>query len=623
MIRIYAATEQVHTDRRDRQNLRGILPYLAEFRGRAFLALGCLVLAKLANVGVPIVLKEIVDAFEQARAEVLVLPVGLLMAYGALKLSNSLFNELRDAVFARVRFRAMRRLSTRVLTHLHRLSLSYHLGRQSGAVSRDLERGTRSIATILNYLVFSVIPVLVEFTLVAAVLLTKYELIFTLVTFGTVVIYVGFTFAITEWRMDYRRQMNVLDSRANSRAFDSLLNYETVKYFGNERLELDRYDGTLAEWEDVAVKSQSSMSLLNFGQGSIIAIGVTVIMAYAAQGVVQGTMSIGDLVLVNAFMLQLFIPLGFLGIVYRQIKYALADMDLVFKLLERAPEITDAPDAPPLVLNKGAVCFEQVGFRYQPERAILHAVDFRIDPGEKVAVVGHSGAGKSTLARLLFRFYDPQQGRILIDGQDIRNVQQQSLRAAIGVVPQDTVLFNDSIRYNLAYGRPEASEDELRRAAQLAHIADFIARLPDGWDTVVGERGLKLSGGEKQRVAIARTILKRPRILIFDEATSSLDSRTEQAIQQTLAEVAEDHTTLVIAHRLSTVVDADRILVMDQGRVIEQGAHRALLAQGGTYAAMWELQQRERDASPPEAGLQSPGKHLGDLSGEPPLEQGS
>ncbi|MCF8017680.1 MAG: ABC transporter ATP-binding protein/permease [Chromatiaceae bacterium] len=601
MIRIHAATERVHSDRRDRHNLRGILPYLAEFRGRALLALACLICAKLANVGVPIVLKNIVDAFEQAREQILVLPIGLLLAYGALKLSSSLFNELRDVVFARVRFRAMRRLSTRVLTHLHQLSLSYHLGRQSGAVSRDLERGTRSIATILNYLVFSVIPVLVEFTLVAAVLLTKYELIFTLVTFGTVVVYIGFTFAITEWRMDYRRQMNVLDSRANTHAFDSLLNYERVKYFGNERLELDRYDSTLAQWEDVAVKSQSSMSLLNFGQGSIIAIGVTVIMAYAAQGVVSGSMSIGDLVLVNAFMLQLFIPLGFLGIVYRQIKYALADMDLVFKLLERAPEITDAPAAPPLVLNKGAVRFEQVGFHYQPERVILQAVDFRIDPGEKVAVVGHSGAGKSTLARLLFRFYDPQQGRILIDDQDIRGVLQDSLRAAIGVVPQDTVLFNDSIRYNIAYGRTDATEDEVRRAAELAHIADFIARLPDGWDTVVGERGLKLSGGEKQRVAIARAILKRPRILIFDEATSSLDSRTEQAIQQTLAEVSEDHTTLVIAHRLSTVVDADRILVMDQGRVIEQGAHRSLLSQGGTYAAMWELQQREREADRQEA----------------------
>jgi ATP-binding cassette subfamily B protein len=594
MIRINA-TERIHGDRRDRHNLRAMLPYLWEFRGRAALALGCLVLAKFANVGVPLVLKEIVDAFEGVETQMLVLPVSLLLAYGALKLSGSLFNELRDVIFARVRFRAMRRLSTRVLSHLHRLSLRYHLGRQSGAISRDLERGTRSVSTILNYLVFSVIPVLVELTLVAVILLTKYELVFALVTFTTVVIYIGFTFAITEWRMDYRRQMNVLDSRANSQAFDSLINYETVKYFGNERMELTRYDNTLKDWEDVAVNSQSSMSLLNFGQGSIIALGVTVIMFFAAQGVVSGSMSIGDLVLVNAFMLQLFIPLGFLGIVYRQIKYAMADMDLVFKLLEREPEIVDAPGAPALVLNGGAVRFEQVDFHYQPERAILRDVDFHIDPGEKVAVVGHSGAGKSTLARLLFRSYDVNGGRILIDGQDIRSVTQESLRAAIGIVPQDTVLFNDSIYYNLAYGRPGATRAEVEQAAEMAHIRTFIEGLPDGWDTVVGERGLKLSGGEKQRVAIARAMLKRPRILVFDEATSSLDSQTEQAIQQTLAEVAEDHTTLVIAHRLSTVVDADRILVLDAGRVIETGSHRRLLAADGIYAAMWELQQRERE----------------------------
>jgi len=594
MIRINA-TERIHGDRRDRHNLRAMLPYLWEFRGRAALALGCLVLAKFANVGVPLVLKEIVDAFEGVETQMLVLPVSLLLAYGALKLSGSLFNELRDVIFARVRFRAMRRLSTRVLSHLHRLSLRYHLGRQSGAISRDLERGTRSVSTILNYLVFSVIPVLVELTLVAVILLTKYELVFALVTFTTVVIYIGFTFAITEWRMDYRRQMNVLDSRANSQAFDSLINYETVKYFGNERMELTRYDNTLKDWEDVAVKSQSSMSLLNFGQGSIIALGVTVIMFYAAQGVVSGSMSIGDLVLVNAFMLQLFIPLGFLGIVYRQIKYAMADMDLVFKLLEREPEIVDAPGAPALVLNGGAVRFEQVDFHYQPERAILRDVDFHIDPGEKVAVVGHSGAGKSTLARLLFRSYDVNGGRVLVDGQDIRIVTQESLRAAIGIVPQDTVLFNDSIYYNLAYGRPGATRAEVEQAAEMAHIRTFIEGLPDGWDTVVGERGLKLSGGEKQRVAIARAMLKRPRILVFDEATSSLDSQTEQAIQQTLAEVAEDHTTLVIAHRLSTVVDADRILVLDAGRVIETGSHRRLLAADGIYAAMWELQQRERE----------------------------
>ncbi len=450
MVNRIFATEAIHNDRRDWHNLRGMLPYLWEFRGRAVLALGCLVLAKFANVGVPLVLKDIVDAFENTQAQMLVLPVSLLLAYGVLKLAGSLFNELRDVIFARVRYRAMRRLSTRVLDHLHKLSLRYHLERQSGAVSRDLERGTRSVSTIMNYLVFSVIPVLVEFTLVAAVLLTKYALVFTLVTFGTVAIYVAFTFAITEWRMDYRRRMNVLDSQANTQAFDSLLNYETVKYFGNEQMELERYDGTLSEWEEYAVKSQSSMSLLNFGQGSIIALGVTVIMFFAAQGVVDGSMSIGDLVLVNAFMLQLFIPLGFLGIVYRQIKYALADMDLVFKLLEREPEIEDAPGAPALKLARGAVRFEHVDFHYAPERAILKDVDFRIEPGEKVAVVGHSGAGKSTLARLLFRSYDVTGGRIRMDRQDTRRGREQMRRAAIGIAPKDTVVVNDSSRNHRA-----------------------------------------------------------------------------------------------------------------------------------------------------------------------------
>ena len=589
------ATESIHRDRHDGRNLRAMLPYLWEFRGRAVLALIALVLAKLANVGVPLVFKEIVDAFDGQDQQLFILPLSLLLIYGGLKLASSLFNELRDVIFARVRFRAMRRLSTRVLTHLHRLSLRYHLERQSGAISRDLERGTRSVSTILNYLVFSVIPVLVEFGLVALVLLTRYEIVFTVIIFSTVLVYMAFTFAITEWRMDYRRQMNVLDSRANTQAFDSLLNYETVKYFGNEPMELDRYDATLAEWEDYAVKSQSSMSLLNFGQGSIIAVGITLIMLFAAQGVVAGQMSVGDLVLVQAFMVQLFIPLGFLGIVYRQIKYALADMDLVFKLLSRTPEIEDAPQAPPLQLSSGKIAFEQVRFDYQPERPILHGIDFSIEGGEKVAVVGHSGAGKSTLARLLFRFYEVNGGRILIDGQDLRHVSQHSLRAAIGIVPQDTVLFNDSILYNIAYGQPDAGRAEIERAAHLAHILDFIESLPQGWETVVGERGLKLSGGEKQRVAIARAMLKNPRILVFDEATSSLDSKTEQAIQHTLAEVARNHTTLVIAHRLSTVVDADRILVMEAGRVIEQGSHRALLEAGGHYATMWELQQREHD----------------------------
>ena len=593
-----AATERIHSDRRDWHNLRGMLPYLWEFRGRALLALVCLIAAKVANVGVPLVLRDIVDAFEATPNQVLVLPISLLVAYGALKLSSSLFNELRDVVFARVRYRAMRRLSTKVLDHLHRLSLRYHLGRQSGAISRDLERGTRSVSTILNYVAFSVLPVLVEFTLVAVILLKQYSPAFALVVFGTVAVYFTFTFAITEWRMDYRHRMNRLDSEANNQAFDSLINYETVKYFGNERMELERYDGTLAEWEEMAVKSQTSMSLLNFGQGAIIAIGVTLIMAFAAKGVVQGEMSVGDLVLVNALMLQLFIPLGFLGIVYRQIKYALADMDLVFKLLERRPEIQDAPDTKPLRLRDGEIRFEHVDFHYQHERAILRDVDFRIAPGQTLAVVGHSGAGKSTLARLLFRFYDVTGGRILIDGQDLREVTQESLRAAIGIVPQDTVLFNDTIYYNLAYGRPEATRAEVERCAEMAHIRTFIESLPDGWETMVGERGLKLSGGEKQRVAIARAILKQPRILVFDEATSSLDSHTEQAIQQTLAEVAENHTTLVIAHRLSTVVDADHILVLEQGHIREQGTHRALLEAGGHYAAMWELQQREGPDAP-------------------------
>ena len=589
------ADARVHKDRRDLLNLRNMLPFLWEYRGRALFALGCLVLAKLANVGIPMLLKQIVDQLEQGEKTLLVLPLFLLLGYGVLRLSSSLFNELRDAVFARVRYRAMRRLSNRVLSHLHDLSLRFHLQRKTGAISRDLERGSRSVSSILNYMVFSILPMLVEFGLVALVLLTQYDIVFTLITFGAVAVYIAFTLAVTEWRMEYRHTMNRLDSKANGQAFDSLINYETVKYFGNEKLELQRYDETLQGWEENAVKSQTSMSLLNFGQGAIIAVGVTLIMIFAADGVVTGAMSIGDLVLVNAFMLQLFIPLGFLGIVYRQIKYSLADMDLIFKLLESKPEITDAANAQPLQLKSGEVRFEQVDFAYQPERKILHGVDFTIRPGEKVAVVGHSGAGKSTLSRLLFRFYDVTGGRVLLDGQDVREVTRDSLREVIGIVPQDTVLFNDSILYNIAYGRPGASREEIEEAARMAHIAEFIESLPEGYASVVGERGLKLSGGEKQRVAIARAILKRPRILVFDEATSSLDSKTEQAIQETLKEVARDHTTLVIAHRLSTVVDADRILVMDQGRICEQGTHRELLQQAGSYAQMWQLQQEERN----------------------------
>lgn len=577
-----------------------MLPFLWEFRGRALFALACLVLSKVANVGVPVVLKEVVEYFEHIQKDptvlVAVVPLSLLFAYGVLKLSASLFNELRDIVFAKVRYRAMRRLSTRVLEHLHRLSLRFHLDRRTGAVSRDLERGTRSVSQILNYMAFSILPIIVEFSLVAFIMLTQYDPVFAAAMFGSVVVYVLVTLAITEWRMDFRHYMNRLDSEANTQAFDSLINYETVKYFGNERMELERYDGTLSEWEHWAVKSQTSMSLLNFGQGAVIAVGVTLVMFLAMRGVAGGEIGLGDLVLLNAFLLQLFIPLGFLGIVYRQIKYSLADMDLIFKLLEREPEIVDRNDAVSLKTTGGAIRFEGVDFGYQADRQILFGLDLEVPAGRKVAVVGHSGAGKSTLARLIYRFYDVTTGRITIDGHDVRELTQDSLRASIGIVPQDTVLFNHTIRYNIAYGRPDATDDEIQRAATMAHIKDFIEGLPDAWETAVGERGLKLSGGEKQRVAIARAILKDPQILIFDEATSSLDSRTEQAIQETLAEVAAEHTTLVIAHRLSTVVDADMILVMAGGRVIERGTHTQLLAAGGVYQDMWELQQKEREA---------------------------
>ena len=575
------------------RSLGAIMPFLWEYRGRALLALLFLIMAKLSLIGVPLILKEIIELFEQEETQLLALPVGLIVGYGLLRLSSALFNELRDSVFARVRYHAMRRLSTEVLQHLHGLSLRYHMERQTGAISRDLDRGARSASTILNYMVFNIIPTAVEFILVGAVLVTLYDIKFALITFGAIVAYFAFTFSITEWRMDFRHHMNRLDSEANNQAFDSLINYETVKYFGNESLELKRYDDTLHEWEQWGVRNQTSMSLLNFGQGAIIAIGVTLIMWYATNGVLTQEMQISDLVLVSTLMVQVFMPLGFLGIVYRQVKYTLADMQRLFDLMQLTPDVSDRQDAPDLVANRGEIEFRDVDFHYQPEREILHGLSFRVPAGHKVAVVGHSGAGKSTLARLLFRFYDVTGGSIAIDGQDIRDVTQQSLRAAIGIVPQDTVLFNESIYYNIAYGRPEASREEVINAARMAHILDFIEQLPAGWETQVGERGLKLSGGEKQRVAIARAILKRPRILVFDEATSSLDSRTEQAIQLTLSEVSRSHTTLVIAHRLSTIVDADTILVMENGRVIEQGTHHALLQAAGHYAGMWDLQQQE------------------------------
>lgn len=590
-----ARTERAHTDRRDWHNLKSMLPFLLDFRGRVFFALACLVAAKVANVGIPVVLKMIVDSLEQKPQQLLILPLSLLLAYGALRLAAALFNELRDTVFARVRYHAIRQVSVRVLEHLHKLSLRYHLERKTGGIARDIERGTSSISTLLNYLVFSIVPIAIEFTLVAVILLHNYAPIFALVTFATVVIYVIFTIKITEWRMDHRHAMNRLDSQSSNQSIDSLINYETVKYFNNEQLELERYDRTLCEWEDMAVKSQTSMSILNFGQGAIIAIGVTLIMFLATQGVVDGSLSLGDLVMVNAFMLQLFIPLGALGVMYRQLKYTLADMDMLFHLLETPPEINDLPDVPALQIQQGEIRFEQVDFGYTPERPILQNVSFTIPAGKKLAVVGHSGAGKSTLSRLLYRFYEVTSGRILIDGQDIRSVTQHSLRKAIGIVPQDTVLFNDSIRYNLQYGNPQATQAELERAAEMAQIRQFIESLPEGWNTVVGERGLKLSGGEKQRVAIARAILKQSPILIFDEATSSLDSATEQAIQKTLNAVAGQHTTLMIAHRLSTIVDADQILVMNQGQVVEQGTHSELLQYEGIYKQMWELQLLEKD----------------------------
>ena len=581
-----------HNTRGDWSTIRTLLPYLWEFKGRVVLAMSMLVVAKLANVAVPLVFKHIVDALGKPHA-LLVLPVFLVAGYGVLRLCSTLFGELRDAVFAKVTQRAIRRVALRVFTHLHNLSMRFHLERQTGGVSRDIERGTRGIGFLLNFMLFNILPTLLEIGLVAVILFSRYDPWFAIVTFVTLVLYIAFTLFITEWRMVFRRTMNDMDSKANTRAIDSLINYETVKYFGNEHYEAGRYDEQLVKWEGAAVRNQTSLSALNSGQSLIIAIGITTLLLMAANGVVKGTMTIGDLVLVNMYMLQLYMPLNFLGFVYREIKHSLADMEKMFRLLDEHREVADAPDAVPLRLADAAVRFEGVGFAYDPERQILQDVSFDIPAGHVVAVVGASGAGKSTLSRLLFRFYDVNAGRILIDGQDIRSVTQASLRAAIGIVPQDTVLFNDTIYYNIAYGRPGATREEVLQAARSAHIHAFIESLPQGYDTRVGERGLKLSGGEKQRVAIARAILKQPAILIFDEATSALDSKSEKAIQDELRHVSRNRTTLVIAHRLSTVVDAQQILVMDHGHIVERGTHRELLVQQGLYAQMWALQQQE------------------------------
>jgi ATP-binding cassette subfamily B protein len=571
-----------------------LLPYLWEFRVRVAIALVFLTGAKLANVAVPLIMKEVVDSLD-ARAAILAVPLALLAGYGMLRFSTTLFAELRDIVFVRVAQRAIRRVALTVFRHMHSLSLRFHLERQTGGVSRDIERGTRGISTLLTYMLFSIVPVILEFSLVAAILLAKFDWRFAAVTFAAVAVYIAFSVSITEWRMDIRRRANELDSKANTRAVDSLLNYETVKYFNNEEYEARRYDENLQKYESAAVTNEASLGLLNIGQSCIIAVAVTLLMILAAQGVVAKALTLGDLVLVNGLLIQLYIPLNFLGMVYREIKQALIDMDRMFRLLTQDREIQDRPDAVPLTLGKSGatVRFERVDFSYEPRRQILFDVSFEVPAGSKVAVVGHSGSGKSTLARLLFRFYDVGSGRVSINGTDIRDLKQSSLRGAIGIVPQDTVLFNDTILYNIHYGRPEASPADVIEAAKAAHIHEFIESLPDRYESRVGERGLKLSGGEKQRVAIARAILKNPSILIFDEATSALDSETEKGIQAELDRIARGHTTLVIAHRLSTVMDADQILVLDQGRIVERGTHRELLSRDGSYAQMWALQQQE------------------------------
>jgi len=570
-----------------------LFPYVWQYKGRVLAAFALLIGAKLANVTVPLILKDIVDGL-QDPSTALLLPTFLILLYGLLRFGNTAFTEIRDGLFARVLQRAMRGVIHDVFQKLHAQSLRFHLERRTGGVAAEIDRGGRSIRFLINFSLFNIVPTLLEILMVAGVLFVKYDPWFGAITLITLCVYIFFTVMVTNWRLVHRRAMNETDALAQARAVDSLLNYETVKYFNNEAYEAQRLSDDLRAAEEAAVRSEISLAWLNGGQAFIIACGVTAMMALAAQGVASKTMTIGDLVLVNAYLLQLFIPLNFLGTVYREIRNALTDMEKLFGILHKTPEIVDAPDAKPLQVSRGEVRFEAVQFAYDPRRPILHSIDFAIPAGKKVAVVGSSGAGKSTLSRLLFRFYDVTGGRILIDGQDIRSVTQASLRAAIGMVPQDTVLFNDTLYHNLAYGRPDASRADVLEAARAAHLDAFIAALPDGYDTVVGERGLKLSGGEKQRVAIARAILKNPPILVFDEATSSLDSGTEKAIQAELTRISENRTTLVIAHRLSTVVDADDILVLEDGRIVERGNHEALLAREGRYAGLWRMQQREK-----------------------------
>jgi ABC-type transport system involved in Fe-S cluster assembly fused permease/ATPase subunit len=583
--------------RSDRDTLARLWPYLWAYKGRVLLALGFMIGAKVANVGVPLLLKNLVDRLApnaNSTQAMLAVPVGLLVAYGLLRLSTSLFTELRELVFAKATEGAARQISLKVFAHLHALSLRFHLERQTGGMTRDIERGTRAVHSLISYSLYSIVPTIIEVVLVLTLLGTKFDMMFVWITLVALVTYITFTVSVTSWRTRFRKAQNELDSKAHTRAIDSLLNYETVKYFNNEAFETRRYDESLERLREMAVKTQRSLSVLNTGQQTIIAVGLICMLWRATQGVVQGHMTVGDLVMVNAFMIQLYIPLNFLGVIYREIKQSLTDLDKMFTLMERDREIADAPDAKPLLV-KGppTVRFDHVNFAYDPARPILRDVSFEIPAGQTVAVVGPSGSGKSTLARLLYRFYDVQEGRITIHGHDVQGLTQDSLRRHIGIVPQDTVLFNDTVAYNIAYGRTGASQEEVEQAAKAARIHDFIASTPKGYDTMVGERGLKLSGGEKQRVAIARTLLKNPPILVFDEATSALDSANERAIQAELATVAQGKTVLVIAHRLSTIVNAHEILVMDGGRIIERGTHVQLLQASGRYAQMWRMQQHE------------------------------
>ncbi|MCB1888148.1 MAG: ABC transporter ATP-binding protein/permease [Rhodocyclaceae bacterium] len=582
------------SERRDWQTLKELLPYLWAYKVRVLIALGCLLAAKGANVSVPIIFKQVIDRLDITRDQaVIVVPAALLLAYGALRFSTSMFTELREIVFVRVTQQAVRRISLQVFEHLHALSLRFHLERQTGGLTRDIERGTRSIGSLISYTLYSILPTLIEIGLVIGILLYNYDAVFALITGTALALYITFTVKVTNWRTALRRQANELDSAANAQAIDSLINFETVKYFNNEAFEARRYDTQLQAWIGAQIRNQNSLAALNTGQALIIAITVTLMMWQASSRVASGEMTLGDIVMVNAFMLQLYIPLNFLGVLYREIRQALTDIERMFGLLHAHREVADAPDARELPAGMMDVRFEAVDFGYDARRQILFGVDIEIPAGRTVAVVGHSGSGKSTLARLLYRFYDVQGGAVKVGGHDIRQLTQASLRAAIGIVPQDTVLFNDSLLYNIQYGRPEASREEVEAAARAAQLTDFIARLPDGYETRVGERGLKLSGGEKQRVAIARALLKNPSILIFDEATSALDSKTEKAIQAQIDQAAEGRTALVIAHRLSTVMKADRIIVLDEGRVVERGTHPELLAAGGAYAQMWTLQQQE------------------------------